>query len=167
MEHHLDLTSAVIIPYINFAIFLVAAIFLFRKPLSAMAATKRENYLRASKEAAAALEAAKRTFEDAKSRFDALDAELRSFALQSEQSAQEEARRLLDETEKFTRHLREETARLAIDAVERAKRELRQEIIIAAQQRAADRIQNDLDLATREKILKSKINETSKMIVQQ
>jgi F0F1-type ATP synthase membrane subunit b/b' len=167
VEHHLDLTSAVIIPYINFAIFLIAAVFLFRKPLAAMSATKREAYLKSSQEAAVALEQAKQTFEDTKTRSDALDEELRAFSVQSEQSSQEEAKRLLEETEKFTRHLRDETARLAVDAVESARLELRHEIVMAARQRAAERIQNELDPASKEKILKSKINETSKMTVQQ
>ena len=51
--------------------------------------------------------------------------------------------------------------------IERARRELRHEIVIAARQRAEDKIQCDLDVAAKEKILKAKITETSKMAVPQ
>jgi F0F1-type ATP synthase membrane subunit b/b' len=167
LEHHLDLTSAVLIPYFNFAVFLAAAVYLFRKPLAAMAQSKRDNYLKASKAAAAALEEAKNTFAETKSRFDALEDELRSFAAQSEKAAHEESKRLLEDAEKFVRHLRDETSRLAVDAIDRARRELRHEIVLAAKQQAEEKIQKELDSSSKDKILKSKISETSHMTLPQ
>lgn len=166
MEHKLDLLNSVGIPYFNFALFLLAFVFLFRKTLATVAKNRRENFLAASKEAAAALESAKSSFSEVKSRFDALDSELSQFKSQSEKAAQVEASKMVEETEKFVRLLEDETKRFANDAIERARTELRNEIIIAAKEQAAKKIETGLDSAAKEKILKAKIADTSSMVVQ-
>jgi F0F1-type ATP synthase membrane subunit b/b' len=166
VEHHLDFFSAVGIPYFNFFVFLAAFIVFFRKPLLQMASARRDTYLSASKEAAQALDAARKIFDDVKRRFDALDQELADFRKQSEVLAHDEAKRLLDETERFTRQLKDETARLAKDAVERARVELREEVVKAAKSLAADRITKELDAAAKEKILKARITSAASMSVQ-
>lgn len=166
MEHHLDLFSAVGIPYFNFFVFLAAFVIFFRKPLVQMAAARREAYLAASKDAAQALESARKTFDEVKRRFDALDQELSDFRKQSEILAHDEAKRLLDDTERFMRQLKDETARLAKDAVERARIELREEVVKAAKSVAADRITKELDAAAKEKILKARITSAASMSVQ-
>ena len=166
MEHHLDFFSAVGIPYFNFFVFVAAFVLFFRKPLLQMASARRDTYLSASKEAAQALDAARKIFDDVKRRFDALDQELADFRKQSEVLAHDEAKRLLDETERFTRQLKDETARLAKDAVERARIELREEVVKAAKALAADRITKELDAAAKEKILKARISSAASMSVQ-
>lgn len=166
MDHHLNFFSAIGIPYFNFFVFVAAFVFLFRKPLLEMVAARRQNYLSASKEAAQALDAARKAFDEVKQRFDALDKDLADFRKQSESAAHEEARRMIDETERFTRQLKEETARMAKEAVERARVELREEIVEAAKGLAATRISKELDTAAKEKILKSKIASAAAMSAQ-
>ncbi len=166
MDHHLNFFSAIAIPYFNFFVFVAAFVFLFRKPLLEMVAARRQNYLSASKEAAQALDAARKAFDEVKQRFDALDRDLADFRKQSESAAHEEARRMIDETERFTRQIKEETARMAQEAVERARVELREEIVEAAKGLAATRISKELDAAAKEKILKSKIASAAAMSAQ-
>lgn len=166
MDHHLNFFSAIGIPYFNFFVFVAAFVFLFRKPLLEMVAARRQNYLSASKEAAQALDAARKAFDEVKQRFDALDKDLADFRKQSESAAHDEARRMIDETERFTRQLKEETARMAKEAVERARVELREEIVEAAKGLAATRISKELDTAAKEKILKSKIASAAAMSAQ-
>lgn len=166
MDHHLNFFSAIGIPYFNFFVFVAAFVFLFRKPLLEMVAARRQNYLSASKEAAQALDAARKAFDEVKQRFDALDRDLADFRKQSESAAHDEARRMIDETERFTRQLKEETARMAKEAVERARVELREEIVEAAKGLAATRISKELDAAAKEKILKSKIASAAAMSAQ-
>ncbi len=166
MDHHLNFFSAVGVPYFNFFVFVAAFVFLFRKPLLEMVAARRQNYLSASKEAAQALDAARKAFDEVKQRFDALDRDLADFRKQSESAAHDEARRMIDETERFTRQLKEETARMAKEAVERARVELRHEIVEAAKGLAATRISKELDAAAKEKILKSKIASAAAMSMQ-
>lgn len=165
MEHHLDFFSAVGIPYFNFFVFLAAFIFLFRKPLIQMAAARRDTYLSASKEANQALDASRKAFDEVKRRFDALEHELSEFRKQSEAVAHDEARRLVDDTERFARQLKDETARLATEAVERARQELREEVIKAAKALAGERISKELDAAAKEKILKARITSAASMNV--
>jgi F0F1-type ATP synthase membrane subunit b/b' len=166
VDHHLNFFSAIAIPYFNFFVFVAAFVFLFRKPLLEMVAARRQNYLSASKEAAQALDAARKAFDEVKQRFDALDRDLADFRKQSESAAHEEARRMIDETERFTRQIKEETARMAQEAVERARVELREEIVEAAKGLAATRISKELDAAAKEKILKSKIASAAAMSAQ-
>jgi F0F1-type ATP synthase membrane subunit b/b' len=166
VDHHLNFFSAIGIPYFNFFVFVAAFVFLFRKPLLEMVAARRQNYLSASKEAAQALDAARKAFDEVKQRFDALDRDLADFRKQSESAAHEEARRMIDETERFTRQIKEETARMAKEAVERARVELREEIVEAAKGLAATRISKELDAAAKEKILKSKIASAAAMSAQ-
>ena len=166
MEHHLDFTNAIAIPYFNFAVFLIAFVVFFRKPLIKMAQSKRDTYLKASKEAAASLQKAHATFDEVKTRFQSLDLELQSFKKQSEQAAKTEAQRIVEETERFARQIKEETSRLATDTIERARLELRHEVVEAAKKLAAHKIEKDLDAAAKDKILKSRISEASTMSVQ-
>jgi F0F1-type ATP synthase membrane subunit b/b' len=163
MEHQFDFMQAIGIPYFNFALFLVAFIVFFRKPLANMAKTRRDNFLAASKEASQALEKAKESFDEVKKRFDALEAELSSFKVQSEKSAQEEGRRSIEDAERVAKQIKEETNRLAGEALERAKHELRQEVVQAAKLIVEKRIASDLDQATREKIISAKIAQTQTM----
>ena len=166
MEHHLDFTSAIAIPYFNFALFVIAFVVFFRKPLVKMAQSKRDAYLSASKEAAAALDAARQTFDEVKKRFDSIDSELQSFKKQSEAAANDEARRMLDETERFARQLKEETTRLASEAIEKARQELRHEVVEAAKALAEKRLETELDAGAKANILKSRIADAASMSVQ-
>jgi F0F1-type ATP synthase membrane subunit b/b' len=166
MEHHFDFTNAVGIPYFNFLVFILLFVVFFRKTLASMANSRRENFLSASKEAATALDAARAGFEDVKKRFDGLEADLNQFKQQSESQALQESKRLLDETERFTKQLKEETNRLAGDAVAQARQQLRLEIIQGAKTMAAAKIQADLDTQSKNNILKSRITDASVLTVQ-
>jgi F0F1-type ATP synthase membrane subunit b/b' len=166
MEHHFDFTNAVGIPYFNFMVFLALFVIFFRKTLAALATSRRSQFLSASKEAAAALDAARAEFDEVKKRFDGLDAELKSFKQQSESSATQEAQRILEETQRFTKQLKEETNRLAGDAVAQARQQLRQEMILGAKAAVVARIQAELDNQAKDKILKSRIADASALTVQ-
>lgn len=165
MEHQFDFTNAVAIPYFNFAVFVAAFVIFFRKSLVSLAKARRDSFLSASKEAQAALDSATQVFNEVKSRLDALDSELRTFSEQSEQAAHEEAKRIAEETERFSKQLQEETKRLASEAIESARHELRHEVVQAARDLAQKRIEIELDAGAREKILKSRMTDAAKMSV--
>jgi F0F1-type ATP synthase membrane subunit b/b' len=165
-EHTLNISSQVLLPYFNFFVFLAAFIYFFRKPLAAIAASRRDVYLSASKNAALALESARQTFDAVKKRLDALDSEMASFKKQSDASAQDEARKIAEDTERFVRQLEAETIRLAADAVATARQELRKEIVEAARDVAATKIETDLNAQTRETILKNRISDASQLSLQ-
>ncbi len=165
MENHFDFVNAVGIPYFNFALFLVAFVVFFRKPLANMAKSRRANYLAASKEATMALEKARDSFEEVKKRFDALESELATFKAQSEKAAHEEGRRAVEDAERVAKQIKEETNRLADEALARAKFELRQEVVQAAKTIVEKRLQTDLDSATKDKIIMARITQTKSMNV--
>jgi F0F1-type ATP synthase membrane subunit b/b' len=166
MEHSFDFTNAVGIPYFNFIVFVALFLVFFRKTLSSMAASRRTNFLAASKEASAALETARIGFDDVKKRFDSLEAELKSFKQQSETAALQESKKLMEDTVRFINQLKDETNRLAGEAVLQARQQLRQDIVLQAKAEVAAKLQQDLDGQAKEKILKSRITEAASLMIQ-
>lgn len=162
MEHHLDLVSAVAIPYFNFALFIVALVFFFRKPLTAMAMGRRSKFLDASKDAAQALTVAQQKFDEIKTKFDTIEAELASFKKESEALAHDEAKRLVAEGERIATQILGETKRLAVEEISRARSELRQEIVAAAKKAAEVKLESELSEADKARILASRAAELQK-----
>jgi F0F1-type ATP synthase membrane subunit b/b' len=165
-QHTFDLTSAVLLPYFNFAVFLVAFIYFFRKPLQKLAQSRRDSYLSASREAAAALNNARQTFDTVQKRLDSLEGELQDFKKQSDKVANQEALKITEETERFVSQLGAETTRLAAEAIETARQELRREIVNAAKKMTEAKIETDLKMDAKEALLKNRIAEASKMSIQ-
>lgn len=159
MEHHLDLVHGVLIPYFNFALFVGAFVLFFRKPLAAMAAGRRNQFLQASQEAAKSLELAQTKFKEIKTKFDAIDSELKTFQQQSESLAKEEAQRLVAEGEKVAAQIVAETKRLASDEINRARLELRQEIVQAARSEAEKKIESGLAAGDKSKIMSNRLSD--------
>lgn len=159
MEHHLDIFNSVVIPYVNFAIFLAVFIFFFRKPLAAMALGRRTKYLDASKEAAKALEEAQRKFTEIKTKFDSLENELNTFKAQSEKLAADEAAKLVADGEKLAAQIVSETKKIAFEEINRARTELRHEIVMAAKAAAEQKIEASLNDSEKARILSGRLND--------
>lgn len=155
-EHHLNLIDSVGIPYLNFAIFIIAFVVFFRKPLANMALGRREKFLNASKEAAQALASAEARFNEMKTKFDSLDAELNSFKKDSEALANDEAARLVAEGERIANQILNETKRLAVEEINRARTELRQEIVAAAKNAAEAKLESGIADADKARILSAR-----------
>lgn len=158
-EHHLDLVNSVVIPYFNFGLFVFLLVFFFRKPIAAMAAARRSKFLDASKEAAQALTNAQSQFREIKTRFDALESELSSFRSESEQLANDEAKRLVAEGERIAAQILSETKRFATEEISRARFELRQEIVAAAKKAAEAKLEAGLPEADKSRILSARAQE--------
>ena len=158
-EHHLDLVNSIIIPYFNFGLFVFLLVLFFRKPIAAMAAARRTKFLDASKEAAQALTNAQSQFQNMKTKFDALEAELSSFRVESEQLASDEAKRMVAEGERIAAQILAETKRLAEEEINRARFELRQEIVAAAKKVAEEKIEAGLPEGDKSRILSTRAQE--------
>jgi F-type H+-transporting ATPase subunit b len=158
MEHHsLDLVGGIVIPYVNFFIFVGVFIFFFRKPLSKMASDTREKFLSSSRDAQKALDEAKKQFDALNAKFNSLEMELLEFKKQSEKNARDEAANLQSEGEKLAAHIKGETQRIACDELLRAKAELRQEIVAAALKQAESSIASGLSDQDKSQILGKRI----------
>jgi F0F1-type ATP synthase membrane subunit b/b' len=162
MEHHLDMTYGVLIPYINFFLFLAAFYFFFRKPLKAYALGRREKFLAQSKEATKKLEESQRKFHALQQKFNSLEAELKSFDLQNEARAKDEAMQLVVEGERLATQIRNEIKKLAEEEVARAKVELRAEIVAAAKAEATKDLAG-LSIQQKDTILRSRFAELSRI----
>ena len=152
-EHHLNLVDSILIPYFNFAVFVVVFVVAFRKPLAEMAAKRRGKFLDASKEAAQALTNAQSQFQEIKTKFDSIETELASFKRESEALANDEAKRLVSEGERIAAQILSETKRVAAEEINRARTELRQEIVAAAKKAAEAKLAAGIPEADKTRIL--------------
>ena len=159
LEHQIDLVQSIIVPYFNFALFIAAVVFLFRKPLIAMAQARRSSFVEASREAREALEQAQVKFNEMKIRHDALDAELAAFQSQSETNARDDAKKQIAEAERLSQQIKSETQKIAEEAIARARYELRQEMAQAAVKQAAVQIEANLGQNEKQSIIKSRITD--------
>ncbi|MCX6126525.1 MAG: hypothetical protein NTV34_17460 [Proteobacteria bacterium] len=157
MEHEIDLLHGIIIPYVNFIIFISVLVYFFRKPLTAMAELRRDKFLQSSKDAAAALQQAQQGLLQKK--FNLIDQELTDFKKQSQALAEEEAQRILHEGEKLATQIAAETKRVAVEEVARAKHAFREELVSAARVVAEQKIAEKLTDAEKARILSVRMSD--------
>ena len=159
MEHGIDLLHGIIIPYVNFIIFVSVLVYFFRKPLTAMAELRRDKFLQSSKDAAAALQQAQPGLELLQKKFSSLDQELLEFKKQSQTQAEEDAQRILQEGEKLATQIATETKRVAVEEVARAKQAFREELVSAARVVAELKITEKLTDAEKARILAARMSD--------
>jgi len=141
---HINWTLGVILPYINFFTFIVAAFFLFRKPALQAAKKARDVFDKASIEASQEKEEINRKLKDLRKRSEGLAAEIDNIRAVAEASARTEEKSLIEEGERIAQHVRDETTRVIEAEIENLRREMSVEIIDLVKKEVADRIVRDV-----------------------
>ena len=154
-----DPLFGVILPYVNFAVFLAAAIYFFRKPARAAAAQARDRFVKMMGEARQAKESAEARLAELTRRQQGLDREVSELRAQSKASAEQEAARMVADAARLGEHLKVEAQRIAQAEVEKARNELRMQIVAAVQEGVAKRLRTDLDSPAQQQLAKSRIDE--------
>jgi F0F1-type ATP synthase membrane subunit b/b' len=141
---HLDPWKGIILPYINFAIFLGLAIFLFRKPFANMALKRHEQFNKSSGEAAQAHEKALAQAEELRQRLSLLDKDIDNLKTRSRELAEIEAKELVSDAARLAQHLREEARRIADAEMEHARFSFRRDMVEFVRKSVEDKIRRDL-----------------------
>jgi F0F1-type ATP synthase membrane subunit b/b' len=126
---HFDWLLGFWFPYINFAIFLVLAVYFLRKPLANFAAKRRNGYLAAVKAANEAKELATAKLLEIDARLASLDKEIAMIWDSSEKEAEREAAKIIESANRLATHLKAEAQRIADAEILRAKQELRRTVM--------------------------------------
>lgn len=158
-EEHVDPWLGIIFPYINFAIFLAAAIFFFRKPARAAAAKKREAYEKLLAESKAAHEQAAKKLAEIQARHAGLDREIADLKATAKTTADMEASKIIGDAERVAEHLRNEAKRIAAAEVERARAALRQEIVESVRDAVTQKLKTELNTEAHLSLVKNRIGE--------
>lgn len=141
---HFDWLKGAVFPYINFLIFLSAAIYFFRKPLKAMALQRRTELEVVMSAAKKAKDEAEKQHAELQKRLRGLDDELQQLREAVRVEAEREAKQILVQAENLAKHVKEEAKRVAETEVETAKRLLREDIVNQVRKQVETRIGNDV-----------------------
>ncbi len=158
-EEHVDTMMGIVFPYINFAIFLAAAIFFFRKPARAAAAKKRETYERLLAESKAAHDEAAAKLAEIKERHANLEKEIADLKATAKVAADMEATKIVSDAERLADHLRQEAGRIARAEVEKARAALRQEIVDSVRENVTTKLKSELNSDAHLSLVKNRIGE--------
>lgn len=135
----------VVLPYTNFIIFIVLAIYFFRKPAKAAAEKRREEFLKLMQEAGQAKNLAEAKLRELEQRKQGLDKELQEMRQIAVQAAESEAQRIVNDAKTLGEHLKAEAKRIAEAEVLKARDGLRREIADAVRDAVEGRIRRDLN----------------------
>lgn len=158
-EEHVDTMMGIVFPYINFAIFLAAAIFFFRKPARAAAAKKREAYDKLLAESKAAYQEAAAKLAEMKARHAGLDKEIQDLRNTAKVAADMEAAKIVGDAERLAEHFRQEARRIAAAEVEKARAALRKEIVDSVHESVAAKLKTELDANAHLSLVRTRIGD--------
>lgn len=148
-----ELLTGVVFPYINFAIFLVLATFMFRRPIKNALSAKRDSYQTLVKKASLAKEEAEARQRDLQLRLANIDQEIGELRQQAKIQAGIDAKTLISNAEKLAEHLQREAHRIAAAEVAAAKVELQHEIMKLVKQQVIDKVQKKLDASRQQLVI--------------
>lgn len=156
---HVDPWMGIIFPYANFAIFLAAAVYFFRKPLKAAAAKKKEEFEKAAQEAQAARAVAEAKLHELKVKQEALAQEIADMLAVSQQTSEAEAAKIIADAEHIAANLREEAKRVAAAEIDKARQVLRSEIVRAVHEAVVTQIRDEVTPDQQRSLLQRRIEE--------
>jgi F-type H+-transporting ATPase subunit b len=140
-EHHLDWLFGVVIPYVNFIIFLLMLYFFSRKALKSMAQGRRAKFEESANLAAQKLKEAKEALSAVEIKHAALKDELDRFISQSDRMTKTEIESIERDTKKILEQIKLESHKLGEEEFVRAKQTLRLEMVEKARLLAQARIE--------------------------
>jgi F0F1-type ATP synthase membrane subunit b/b' len=154
---NVDPLMGIILPYVNFAIFFVLAIYFFRNPAAEAARKRRAEFEKVMLEASRAKEAADQRLAELNGRLAKLDKEVSDIRQLTKDSAQEEAAKILSDAETLAEHIKHEARRIADAEVQKARASLRSEIVKSVRDAVTQRIQSELDEKAQLTLVKKQI----------
>lgn len=154
---NVDPFMGILVPYINFAIFIGAAIYFFRKPARAAAEKKREQFELERAEAQKAKLDAEQALFQLESRLGSIQAEIEDIRHTAKRGAEMEAERIVASARELAGHLQQEAERIAANEVEKARQSLRDEVIAQVKSSVTQRLRNDLSEGDQSRLVESRI----------
>lgn len=127
VDHHLFMN--VIVPYVNFAVFLALLVFFARKKVKDAFVKKRQTFESEAKSAAEHFSAAEKSRTEMKQRLSALDKDLAEFEQRTKTLAEQDSQKLLQEARRMAQSIEGDVSRIIASEVEDAKEEMRVKIL--------------------------------------
>ncbi len=155
---HVDVTLGVIIPYVNFFTFLVAAFILFKKPVTEAAKKALASFDKFSLDAKEEKSTAETRLRLLKERFSTIDQEIAAMRKVAEETSKVEEKDIVAEGKRLADHIREESQRVFEAEVEKARQAMSQEILAIVKGEVAQKIRQEVTVADQHGIISSQLN---------
>lgn len=155
---HVDLTMGVIIPYVNFFTFFIAAIILFKKPVSLAAQKALATFDKFSLDAAEEKKAAEERLRLLKEKFSSIDQEIFAMKKVAEEAARVEEKDIIAEGRRLAAHVKEETKRVFEAEVEKVRESISYEILEIVKSEVAQKVKKEVSEADQHKIISSQLS---------
>ena len=165
-SHHVDPLMGIILPYVNFAVFVALLIYFARKPAVAAARKRRDDFESLMAEATKAREAAETRLQALTEKQAQLDSEIQEILLSTKAAAENEAAKIVADAERLAEHLKTEARRIAEAEVLRASNELRHEIVAAVKESVGKKITTELTQDAQIALARRRIAELRTMITE-
>lgn len=154
---HINTLTGIVLPYVNFALFIAMCIFFFHKPLREMAEKRRSDFESLLREATKAKQEALEKNRELTERLRKLDGEVAAIKESAVKGAERDAERVTRDAEMFAKNLLEEARRMADAEVERARTSLKTEIISSVRVAVESKIRSDLKPADHVALIKQNV----------
>lgn len=132
--------SGILFPFLNFLIFLVVAVYFFRKPLGAFAVARREKFLHEAREASDKADEVARLEHELQEGTRRIDQDLSNLEQQTIADAERQATQIITEAEKTAARIKAEATQVAEAFTTEMQNELKREIL----RRVREELQGEL-----------------------
>lgn len=156
---HVDIFSGVIVPFVNFVVFCFLLVLFAKKPLAAIFAKKRADYLQAVAEGQKTRQAAEEQNQRLQQQLKDLEKSVEQIRTEAKAEAEAQAHRIITDAQKVADSLETEARRLAANELEKARTELNNEIVQHVQTEVTKLIGEQLDNHGHLKIIKERQNQ--------
>lgn len=153
-----DPIMGIVVPYVNFLIFLSLAIYFFRTPVSKSLEARQKAFVEAMQAAQKGLSVVEAENAKLRARVGDLTRELESLRDDLMAEARREAARTKESAERWAEHLRAEAARIGAQEVTEARERLRAEMIHSALAAARVRVERELGEPSQKKIVQRAVS---------
>jgi len=159
----LDTFMGIIVPYANFALFIILAVVFFRSPARAAAKKKREAFEAQMREASRVKQEAEAKLLELQTRMNNMDREVAEMMDTAKKSAAIEADKIVSDAERLAQHLQSEAVRVANAEAEKARATLRDEIIAEAMVQVTKKLQSELSEKDHGALVKSRLGKLQEL----
>ena len=158
-----DWIKGFVLPYTNFAIFLLLAFKFFKAPLGNILSAKRTDFEEVLKEANKLKLEAEEQSKQLQVRLDRLDEEVEDIRKKAQVQADSEAKEIVKSAEELAEHIRQEAVRMAEAEIKRARQTLQTEILTEVRKNVEAKIRQDVDESKNKDIVNLKMKSLSSL----
>ena len=159
----MDFVKSVVLPYINFAIFLVLLIKFGKKPLAQALGARKDAFLASSSQAKQLHDEAKLLNEKLQSRLDNLSSELSEIAETIINTAKSESDRIISEAERLSLAIKTEAELLIQSELAQAEQKIHNDLVAQAAKAVEEKLKSGLAAEANSALVTSGINKIRSM----